>query len=274
MKKLIFMVFVVLVFGLLFAEEESVIYEEPAEEAEVQEEKAETVYESVKEKAEIAMKELDSEIEPEVEEEAPAKEPERTFSKQETRAVREEPTHFAELNPVQKEITRKWSFMPINISFGTSFQAGFTVAQFTHKNFEIKIANMMLGPGFRFGSKIDDDGFVPGLTFQGEVGFGKFFGNPLKENCFGIMIGVGSKVVFDIRNIENKNWESGLYEDDILYADFLPVYLTYRWHKDDRFYDISLRIPLVWQNGVYVLTDKTKLYNGVPDITLNFSFIF
>jgi hypothetical protein len=282
MKKLFFVVFVVLVFGLLSAQEETVVYEEPAEEAEVQEEEAdvqeeeaETEYEAIKEKAEVAMKELDSEIEPEVEEEAPEEEPERTFSKKEPKVVSKESSHIAEFKPAQKEITKKWSFMPINISLGTSFQVGFTVAQMTHKNFEIRIGNMMLGPGFRFGSKVEDDaGFVPGLTFLGEVSFGKFFGNPLKENCFGIMIGIGSKIVFDIRNMENKEWEDGIYADDTLYADFLPIYFTYRWHKDDRFYDVSLRVPLVWQNGVYVLTDETKLYNGVPDLTLNFSFIF
>jgi len=279
MKKIIFMVFVILVFGYVSADEE-VVYEE-----EVAQEEAKPEYESVKKKAEVAMKELDAETEPEVEKEVPAEEPERVFTKEKAKVIKDESSHFAEFKPVQKEITKKWSFMPINISFGTSFQVGFTIAQLTHKNFEIKIANMMLGPGFRFGSNVKDDsdknkndksssGFVPGLTFLGEMGFGKFFGNPLKENCFGIMIGIGSKVVFDIRNLEDRYWDEGIYMDETLYVDFLPVYFTYRWHKDDRFYDVSLRVPLVWQNGVYVLTDETKLYNGIPDLTLNFSFIF
>ena len=281
MKKLIFMFFAMFVFSFVSAQEETVVYEEPEEESEVQaeeskiqEEEAETEYETVKKKAEDAIAELDEETEPKIEAE-PEEEPERVFSKERTKSVFVEPNNSVEFSFAEGKHNRRWSFLPINISLGTSIQVGFTVAQFTHKSFEIRIGNMMLGPGFRFGSKLkDDDGFVPGLTFLGEVGFGKFFGNSLKENCFGIMIGVGSKIIFDIRKLENRNIDDDLYSDDTLYVDFLPIYFTYRWHKNDKFYDVSLRIPLVWQNGVYVLTDETKLYNGIPDITLNFSFIF
>ena len=180
--------------------------------------------------------------------------------------------------PIEKEKTKEWHFIPIEIGIGTSLQVGLTVAQLTHKNFEIKIGRMMLGPGFTFGSNVDGsdrDKFVPGLTFLGEISVGKFFGNPLKESGFGILLGIGSKIIFDIRNIDDEDrWEDGFYYNDPLYVDFLPLYLTYRHRKGDKFYDFSLRIPLVWQNGVYVVTDETRLYNGVPDITLNFSFVF
>lgn len=262
MKKLSVMFIMLFVFSFVFAQEEPVIEDE-----------------AVKENAENAQKELTEETEPQKEEadpkkeeEKPEKEPERVYKSE------NKPVYMEEFKPVEKEKTKKWSFLPINISLGTSFQVGFTIAQLTHKNFEIKIGNMMLGPGFRFGSKVkdenDDGGFVPGLSFVGEVAFGKFFGNPLKENCFGIMIGIGSKIIFDIRNIESE-WENGVYTNaDPLYIDFLPIYFTYRWNKGGKFYDISLRIPLVWQNGSYVFTDETRLYNGLPDLTLNFSFIF
>jgi len=267
MKKLSIMFIMMFVFSFVFAQEEPVTDENPPQEVK-------TDTEAVKENAESAQKELTNELEPAKEEPAPAEEPERVF-KSESKKKEEKPIYLEEYKPVNKEITRKWSFLPITIGLGTSLQVGFTIAQFTHKNFEIKIGSMMLGPGFRFGSKVKDDGgFVPGLSFLGEVAFGKFFGNPLKENCFGIIIGIGSKIIFDIRNIEDE-WEDGTYlSDEPLYVDFLPIYLTYRWNKGGKFYDISLRIPLVWQNGVYVLTDETRLYNGVPDLTLNFSFIF
>lgn len=267
MKKLIVMSIMLFIFSFVYAQEEPVTDENPPQEVK-------TDTEAVKENAENAQKELTNELEPAKEEPAPAEEPERVFQSEKKKSD-EKPVYLEEYKPVNKEITKKWSFLPINIALGTSIQVGFTIAQFTHKNFEIKIGNMMLGPGFRFGSKVkDDDGFVPGLSFLGEVAFGKFFGNPLKESCFGLIIGIGSKVIFDIRNLEDKNWEEGITENDLLYADFLPIYLTYRWNNGGKFYDLSLRIPLVWQNGVYVLTDETKLYNGVPDITLNFSFIF
>ncbi len=269
MKKLFVMFMMLFIFSFVYAQEEPATDENPPQEVK-------TDTEVVKENAEEAQKELTTELEPVKEEPAPAEEPERVFTS-EKKKIDAKPVYLEEYKPAEKEITKKWSFLPINIALGTSFQVGFTIAQLTHKNFEIRIGNMMLGPGFRFGSKVKDDnddgGFVPGLSFVGEVAFGKFFGNPLKENCFGLMIGIGSKIIFDIRNIED-DWEDGIYDSDPLYIDFLPLYLTYRWHKGEKFYDVSLRIPLVWQNGVYVLTDETKLYNGVPDLTLNFSFIF
>jgi len=256
MKKLIMLSIVLFLFSYAYSQEDD--SQDSAEQ-----------FEEVKEKAEKAQKELENEAEPQKEEEPAKKEPERVYKSE------NKPVYFEEFKPVEKEKTKKWSFLPINISVGTSVQVGFTIAQFTHQNFEIRIGNMMLGPGFKFGSNVkDDDGYVPGLAFLGEVAFGKFFGNSLKESCFGIMIGIGSKIIFDIRNVED-SWENGTFsDDDPLYIDFLPIYLTYRWNKGGKFYDISLRIPLVWQNGVYVLTDETKLYNGVPDLTLNFSFIF
>ena len=240
--------------------------EEAEEKAEEAEEKAEKVEEAGKEEEEIKEKEEEAKEEPE--------ESQRTFKAEKTK-IEQQPVYLEEFKP-EKEITKKWYFIPIEIGLGTSLQVGLTVAQLTHKNFEIKIARMMLGPGFTFGSEVDEDqGFVPGLTFLGEVAIGKFFGNPLKESCFGITLGIGSKVIFDIRNIDDEErWEDGVDLDDTLYIDFLPIYFTYRWKKGDKFYDLSLRIPLVWQNGVYVVTDETKLYNGVPDLSLNFSFAF
>lgn len=274
MKKLFVMFIMLLIFSFVYAQEESASQEDNSQ---ISKEEVE----EVKEKAENAQKELTEETEPQKEEAEPEKEEEpqkeeESAKKEPERIYKSEnkPVFLEEFKPVEKEKTKKWSFLPISIALGTTFQVGFTIAQFTHKNFEIRIGSMMLGPGFRFGSKVkDDDGFVPGLTFMGEVAFGKFFGNPLKESCFGLMIGVGSKIIFDIRNIED-DWEDGIYDSDPLYIDFLPLYLTYRWNKGERFYDLSLRIPLVWQNGSYVFTDETKLYNGLPDLTLNFSFVF
>jgi|GEM_PF-1373667 len=243
--------------------------EEKTEEAEEKsEEKAEETAEEAKEKAEEAKEKAEEEQE----------ESQRTFKAEKTQ-VKPQPVYLEEFKPQefkqQKEITKKWYFLPINISLGTSFQVGLTIAQLTHKNFEIRIGTLMLGPGFTFGSKVDkDQGFVPGLTFLGEIGIGKFFGNPLKESCFGISLGIGSKIIFDIRNLKDDDEYDGINFADTLYADFLPIYLTYRIRKGEKFYDISLRIPLVWQNGVYTITDETKLYNGVPDMTLNFAFVF
>lgn len=276
MKKLFFMFAMLLLLSYAYAQEEPVKDEEPAKEEPAKEEPAKTD-EEIKEDAAKAQKELSKETGEPVKEEEPAKveEPKQIFF--------DEKNDMPERNFIpgfaieKKEITKKWHFLPISIGVGTSIQVGFTVAQLTHKNFEIRIGTLMLGPGFTFGAddKDIDDGFVPGLAFLGEVGIGKFFGNPLKENCFGVMLGIGSKVVFDIRKVEEGDmWNDGMSLDDTLYVDFLPIYLTYRWQKNDKFYDISLRIPLVWQNGVYILTDETRLYNGVPDMTLNFSFIF
>ena len=270
MKKLFIMLSVMLLTGFIFAEEQT------GEEPQFQN------AEEVKENAEAAQTDLKKETEPQKEEDkkeeaAPVKE-EKPIFLEEKKDELPQRNYEAGFELEKKELTKKWYFLPINLSIGTSLQVGLTVAQFTHKNFEIRIANFMLGPGFRFGSSVkndDDDGFIPGLAFLGEVSFGKFFGNPLKENCFGIILGVGSKVVFDIRKVDEEDeWNDGISLDDTLYVDFLPVYLTYRWHKGDKFYDISLRIPLVWQNGVYKMSDETRLYNGVPDMTLNFSFIF
>jgi hypothetical protein len=291
MKKLVIIIAMLFLSGLVFAEEAS----EKAEKESVK-------TEEIKENAEKAQKELKKEVDPEkaeAEEEAreEAEEAAEEKAEQEAEAAEEKaeqmeeateekertfkaykPLPVEEYKPVKKEKTKEWHFIPIDISVGTSLQVGLTVAQLTHKNFELRIARFMLGPGFTFGSKVegsDRDKFVPGLTFLGEVSVGKFFGNPLKESCFGIMLGIGSKIIFDIRNIDDEDrWDDGIYYDDPLYIDFLPLYLTYRHRKGDKFYDFSLRIPLVWQNGVYVVTDETKLYNGVPDITLNFSFVF
>lgn len=285
MKKLLIMITMIFLFSFVFGEEVS----------EKVEKESEVKTEEIKKNADKAQKELKKEVDPEkaeAEEEAKenteedaeeaaeekaeqmkdaAEEKERTFKAY-------KPLPVEEYKPEKKEKTKEWHFIPIDISVGTSLQVGLTVAQLTHKNFELRIARFMLGPGFTFGSNVEGsnrDKFVPGLTFLGEVSVGKFFGNPLKESCFGIMLGIGSKIIFDIRNIDDEDrWEDGFYYDDPLYIDFLPLYLTYRHRKGDKFYDFSLRIPLVWQNGVYVVTDETKLYNGVPDITLNFSFVF
>jgi hypothetical protein len=290
MKKLVIMITMVFIFSFIYAEE---VNEKVEKETAVKSEE-------VKENAETAQKELKKEVDPEDTEdkaeeakekteeakekaeeakekaEEEQEESHRTFKAQ-TPKKDTQPVYLEEYKP-RKEKTKEWHFIPIEIGVGTSLQVGLTIAQLTHKNFEIKIGRMMLGPGFTFGSKVDGsdrDKFVPGLTFLGEVSVGKFFGNPLKESCFGIMIGIGSKIIFDIRNFDDDDrWDDGIYFDDPLYVDFLPLYLTYRYRKGEKFYDFSLRIPLVWQNGVYVVTDETKLYNGVPDITLNFSFVF
>lgn len=276
MKKLFFMLSFLFVFSFVYGQEEPVKKDEPAKDEPAKEEPAKTD-EEIKEDAAKAQKELSKETgEPVKEEESAKAEETKQIFFDEKNDVPER-NYVAGFKPEARELTKKWHFLPINISVGTSIQVGFTVAQLTHRNFEIRIGTLMLGPGFTFGAddKDIDDGFVPGLAFLGEVGIGKFFGNPLKDNCFGIILGVGSKVVFDIRKVEEGDmWNDGLSLDDTLYVDFLPIYLTYRWHKNDKFYDISLRIPLVWQNGVYILTDETRLYNGVPDMTLNFSFIF
>jgi len=280
MKRLFVMFSMLILFGFVCAQEETAeiptketeeVKEEVKEEAEEVKEEAE----EVKEEAEEAAEEIKEKAK---EAEEKQEESQRTFKAEKTQ-VKPQPVYLEEFKPQelkqQKEITKKWYFLPISISLGTSFQVGLTVAQLTHKNFEIRIGTMMLGPGFSFGSKVDEDqGVVPGLTFLGEIGIGKFFGNPLRESCFGISLGIGSKIIFDIRNLKDDDEYNGILFDDPLYVDFLPVYLTYRIKKGEKFYDISLRIPLVWQNGVYTLTDETKLYNGVPDMTLNFSFVF
>ncbi|HNW82464.1 MAG TPA: hypothetical protein PKG52_06160 [bacterium] len=276
MKKMFLALSLLFVLGFVYGQEEPVKSDEPAKEEPAKEEPAKTD-EEIKEDAAKAQKELSKETGEPVKEEEPAKaeEPKQIFFDEKNNSVPER-NYDADFKPEAKEIIKKWFFLPINMSLGTSIQVGFTIAQLTHKNFEIRLGTLMLGPGFRFGSDVKNDeekGFVPGLAFLGEVSFGKFFGNPLKDDCFGIVLGVGSKVIFNIKKNDN-DWDEGMSFDDTLYADFLPIYLTYRWHKNDKFYDISLRIPLVWQNGVYKFTDETRLYNGVPDLTLNFSFIF
>lgn len=291
MKKLVIMISVLFLFSFICAEEAS----------EKIEKESEVKTEEIKENSEKAQKELTKEVDPEkaeAEEEAKeeteekakekaqqkeeavekkAEQMEKTQEEQEERTFAYKPLPVEEYKPVKKEKTKEWHFIPIEIAIGSSLQVGLTVAQLTHKSFELKIARLMLGPGFTFGSKVDDDnrdGFVPGLTFLGEIAIGKFFGNPLKESCFGVTLGIGSKIIFDIRNIDDDEWDDGILFDEPLYVDFLPIYLTYRLRKGGKYYDFSLRIPLVWQNGIYNLTDETKLYNGVPDITLNFSFVF
>lgn len=248
----------------------SVYAQEEQEKEETLTEDVATQDEAVKENAEEAQKELKEETEP-----APAEKSDPVFF-EEQQKDHSEKKHVPEFKPIKKEIRKKWHFIPLNISIGTSIQIGFTVAQLTHKNFEIRLGTLMLGPGFTFGSSgKDDEGFVPGLALLVEIGLGKFFGNPLKESCFGIILGVGSKIIFDIRkDRRNDSREDEWSLFDTLYSDFLPIYLTYRWKRNDKFYDISLRIPLVWQNGIYRLNNKTTLYNGVPDISLNFSFVF
>jgi len=290
MKKLFIMISILFIFGIAYAEEVTEKVEKEAVEQD----------ETVKENAKEAQEELKKEVEPKkAEEEAEEKKEEvkeepkeetaeeavaqavaeakkkqsnNTFKAEET-SYQPQPVYFED-KKIAEEITKKWNFVPINISLGTSFQVGLTIAQLTHKNFEIRIGTLMLGPGFSYGSKVDgDQGVVPGLAFLGEVGIGKFFGNPLRESCFGISLGIGSKIIFDIRT-DDDGWDDGILFDDPLYVDFLPIYLTYRIRKGENFYDISLRIPLVWKNGIYTVSDETKIYNGVPDMTLNFSFVF
>lgn len=169
----------------------------------------------------------------------------------------------------QTQQKSNWDFAGMHLSLGTSFTVGLTIARYNNhkRHIVLDLGRVELGPGFLLNRDVKNNGdphVILGLAFLYEpAAIGRVFSISKSDKVhIGIMLGFGGKFIFDIR-------ESGWNNP---YIDWLPFRLFLRAKTKQGNFEIGVRVPLVWMDGVYYKDNDLKVYKGMPDITLTLSY--
>ncbi|MCK5807565.1 hypothetical protein KAH37_01120 [bacterium] len=167
-----------------------------------------------------------------------------------------------------------WDFAGIHLGLGTSFTVGITIARYNNykRHIVLDLGRVALGPGFLlnrdskeyYGDSNPNPNLILGLAFEYELAaIGRVFsisgGN---KYHFGIMLGFGGKFIYDIR-------ESGWNNP---YIDWLPFRIFLRTKTKQGNFEVGIRVPLIWMDGVYYKDNDLTIYKGMPDLMLTFSY--
>lgn len=170
----------------------------------------------------------------------------------------------------QTQKQSNWDFAGMHLGLGTSFTVGLTIARYNNhqRHIVLDLGRVALGPGFLLNrdtaQNSTDPHVILGLTVEYEpAAIGRVFSISKNDKVhIGVMLGFGGKMILDIRKEE-----SGRH-----YFDWLPFRLFLRAKTKQGNFEVGVRVPLIWLDGVYYKDNDLTIYKGVPDITLTLSY--